>query len=246
MMIKLTIIGAILLGGGIIFSNQINQFFAESSLDILDSVKNDFEKITDETIQTVETSFDGVVETVSGEVKDFQDSSTDILSENFKEISESTQEVIFFGKTEDDQHENEESIERHGSGSGSTTGSDSTIGNSGSIIITPSSLDTPQTVSFETLSLSTTQQSDDSVILHYEDTSGKTTSVTVTLRTIERELFSGVFYSSMFEAFVNDAPNTSYFIDMVIEHEELGIITSSVFNPVETPETIINGVFSQS
>ncbi len=240
MMFKFAIIGAILLGGGIVFSNQINQFFAESSSDILDSVKNDFEKITDETVRTVETSLDGVVETVSSEVKDFQDSSTEILSENFKEISESTQEVIFFGKTEDDQHENEESIGRHGSGSGSPTV------NPDSIIITPFSSSTPQTVSFETLSLSTTQQSDDSVMLHYEDTSGKTTSVTVTMRTLERELFSGIFHSSMFEAFVNDAPNSSYFIDMLVEHEEHGTITSSVFNPVETPETIINGVFSQS
>ena len=83
MKIKLAILGVILLAGGIIFSNEINQIFSESSLEILDSVKNDFGKITDETIQIVEARFDRVVETVSAEVKDFQDSSTDILSENF-------------------------------------------------------------------------------------------------------------------------------------------------------------------
>ena len=83
MQIKLAILGVILLAGGIIFSNEINQIFSESSLEILDSVKNDFGKITDETIQIVEARFDRVVETVSAEVKDFQDSSTDILSENF-------------------------------------------------------------------------------------------------------------------------------------------------------------------
>ena len=82
MQIKLAILGVILLAGGIIFSNEINQIFSESSLEILDSVKNDFGKITDKTIQTVEARFDGVVETVSAEVKDFQDRSTDILSEN--------------------------------------------------------------------------------------------------------------------------------------------------------------------
>ncbi len=239
MQIKLAILGVILLAGGIIFSNEINQIFSESSLEILDSVKNDFGKITDETVQTVEARFGGVVETVSAEVKDFQDSSTDILSENFKEINESTQEAIFFGKTGNDQNENDEFIK--------TTGSDFTkTGNPGSIMITPSSLTTPQTVSFETLSLTTTQQSDGSVVLHYEDTSRKTTSVTVTVRTTELELFSGAFYSSMFETYVNDAPNTSYFIDMIVEHEEHGTISSSVFNPAETPETIINGVFSQS
>ncbi len=73
MQIKLAILGVILLAGGIIFSNEINQIFSESSLEILDSVKNDLGKITDETIQTVETRFDRVVETVSAEVKDFQD-----------------------------------------------------------------------------------------------------------------------------------------------------------------------------
>jgi len=101
-------------------------------------------------------------------------------------------------------------------------------------------------VSFETLSLTTNQQSNGNVVLQYEDTSGKTNSVTVTLRTTERELFSGIFYSSSFEAFVNDASNTAYFIDMVIEHQELGMISSSVYNPRDSPGTIINGVFSKS
>lgn len=83
-------------------------------------------------------------------------------------------------------------------------------------------------------------------MIQYEDTSGKTISVSVTLRTTERELFSGIFYSSMFEAFVNDATNTAYFIDMVIEHQEYGIISSSVYNPRDSPGTLINGVFSKS
>jgi len=84
------------------------------------------------------------------------------------------------------------------------------------------------------------------VMLQYEDTSGKTISVSVTLRTTERELFSGIFYSSMFETLVNDASNTAYFIDMVAEHQEYGTISSSVYNPRDSPNTIINGVFFQS
>ena len=238
MMIKLVIIGTILLAGGIIFSNEINQLFPNSSSNFLDSVTNDFGKITDDTVEIVETGFGGVIETVNGEVENFKDNSANMLSENFNEISKSTQEVIFFGKIENEQNENTESVEIHGSGSVNN--------NQGSIIVTPSSPSTPQTVSFETLSLTTTQQLDDSVMLSYEDTSGKTISVTVTMRTIDRELFTGIFYSSMFEAYVNDAPNTSYFIDMTVEHKEYGTITSSVFNPAGTPETTINGVFSGS
>ena len=231
MMIKLAIIGTILVAGGIIFSNEITQLFPNSSSNFLDSVTNDFEKITDNTVETVETGFGGIIETENGEV------------ENFKEISKSTQEAIFFGKIENEQNENLESVVIHGSGSSSGSVNNN---NQGTIIVTPSSPSEPQTISFETLSLTTTQQLDDSIMLSYEDTSGKTISVTVTLRTIERELFTGVFYSSTFEAYVNDAPNTSYFIDMTIEHKEYGTITSSVFNPAETPETIINGVFSGS
>lgn len=238
MMIKLVIIGTILLAGGIIFSNEINQLFPNSSSNFLDSVTNDFGKITDDTVEAVETGFGGVIETVNGEVENFKDNSANMLSENFNEISKSTQKVIFFGKIENEQNENTESVEIHSSGS--------VDNNQGSIIVTPSSPSTPQTVSFETLSLTTTQQLDDSVMLSYEDTSGKTISVTVTMRTIDRELFSGIFYSSMFEAYVNDAPNTSYFIDMTVEHKEYGTITSSVFNPAGTPETTINGVFSGS
>ncbi len=238
MMIKLVIIGTILLAGGIIFSNEINQLFPNSSSNFLDSVTNDFGKITDDTVEAVETGFGGVIETVNGEVENFKDNSANMLSENFNEISKSTQKVIFFGKIENEQNENTESVEIHSSGS--------VDNNQGSIIVTPSSPSIPQTVSFETLSLTTTQQLDDSVMLSYEDTSGKTISVTVTMRTIDRELFTGIFYSSMFEAYVNDAPNTSYFIDMTVEHKEYGTITSSVFNPAGTPETTINGVFSGS
>jgi len=238
MMIKLVIIGTILLAGGIIFSNEINQLFPNSSSNFLDSVTSDFGKITDNTLETVETGFGGVIETVNGEVENFKDNSANMLSENFNEISKSAQKVIFFGKIENEQNENTESVEIHSSGS--------VDNNQGSIIVTPSSSSKPQTISFETLSLTTTQQLDDSVMLSYEDTSGKTISVTVIMRTIDRELFTGIFYSSMFEAYVNDAPNTSYFIDMTVEHKEYGTITSSVFNPAGTPETTINGVFSGS
>jgi len=100
-------------------------------------------------------------------------------------------------------------------------------------------------LSFETLSLTTTQQSDNSVMLQYEDTSGKTKSVSVTLRTTERELFSGIFYSSMFETYVNDASNIPYFIDMIVKHQEHGTIIASVYNPADSQNTIINGIFSQ-
>jgi len=253
MMIKLVIIGAVLLGGGIIFSNEINQLLPEFSTDIFDSAKKDLNQMKD----TTETTIDSGVKTISDGVNDFAESSAEQLSEGIDDLSESTLSVISFGGIlGDSQKANSDSSER------TTTSSDSserhaTISTSKETnppLFSNSPSPTPITIvtktrttqTFETLSLKTTQQLDDTVMLNYEDTSGKTISVTVILRTTEKDLFTGIFYSSMFEASVNDATKTSYFIDMIVEHEEYGTIVSSVFNPVDTPDTIINGVFSQS
>jgi len=256
MLIKMAIIGAILLGGGIIFANEINEFLPETSVNLLDSVKNDFGKIKDDTVQSAETRVEGTIVTVTNEVNNIQEKSSELLSKSaqevadstqkgikevadstqkgIKEITKTTQETIFGGNG---NNQNTNSNEEHEDGNSPTTPDNSN---------TVTQTNNKNTISFETLSLKTTQQSDDVVMLQYEDTSGKTISVSVTLRTTERELFSGIFYSSMFETFVNDASNTAYFIDMVIEHQEYGTISSSVYNPIDSPNTIINGVFSQS
>jgi len=234
MKIKLAIIGAVILGGGIIFSNEINQLLPEFSANI-DSTKTDLKKITDDTIQNTQT-------TISDNGK--------LLSDQIQDLGESTLSVFSFGGIlGDSQEANSESTE-HTTTSSESTERHATI--SSPKETKPTSFPTTKvtrtqtTQTFETLSLKTSQQSDDSVMLQYEDTSGKTISVTVILRTTEKDLFVGTFYSSMFEASVNDAIKTSYFIDMIVEHEDYGTIVSSVFNPVDTPDTIINGVFSQS
>jgi len=234
MKIKLAIIGAVIIGGGIIFSNEINQFLPEFSANI-DSTKTDLKKITDDTIQNTQT-------TISDNGK--------LLSDQIQDLGESTLSVFSFGGILGDSQEANSESPKH-----TTTSSESTerhATTTPSEETKPTSLPrttvtkTQTTQTFETLSLKTSQQSDDSVMLQYEDTSGKTISVTVILRTTEKDLFVGTFYSSMFEASVNDAIKTSYFIDMIVEHEDYGTIASSVFNPVDSPDTIINGVFSQS
>ncbi len=50
----------------------------------------------------------------------------------------------------------------------------------------------------------------------------------------------------MFEVTVNDAIDIPYSIDMIVEYEDHGTITSSVFNPEDISDTNINGVFLQS
>jgi len=240
MFIKLVIIGAILLVAVIVFPNEIYQLFPETS----SNVKNDLEKIKDDTIQKTGTTIEEGGKLVNTQVKDFTESSTesifDSISEGISDFSESTLEIIGFGGIlGDSQTNNDKSM---GQTSSSSPGTDSATESPFST--KASGEKTIQT--FETLSLESTQQSNNNIMLHYEDTSGKTNSVTVTLRTTEKELFTGIFYSSMFETFVQDVTQTSYFIDMTIDHKEYGIISSSVFNPLDSPDAIINGVFSKS
>jgi len=67
MIIKLAIIGGVLLIGGILFSNEINQIFYESSLNF-DSPKNELGKISDDTPQTADSGISGVVQTVINDI----------------------------------------------------------------------------------------------------------------------------------------------------------------------------------
>ena len=50
----------------------------------------------------------------------------------------------------------------------------------------------------------------------------------------------------MFETNVNDISGVPYYVDMIIEHEDYGTITSSVYNPGDSFDTKINGIFLQS
>ena len=239
MFIKLAIIGSILLVGVIIFPN------------IIDITINDLEKIKDDAIQKTGTTIGEGGKLVNNQVKDFTESSTERISESINDFSESTLQTIgVAGILGDDQNKNNnESLTQHDSSSTKTDSSVSKKQDDSSSTTSPFSTITTesQTIqTFETLSLTSSQQLNDNVMLRYEDTSGKTISVTVTLRTTEKELFTGIFYSSMFETFVQDVTKTSYFIDMIIEHKEYGTISSSVFIPVDNPDTIINGVFSKS
>lgn len=252
MLIKIAIIGAIVLGGSVVFANEINQFLPETSANLLDSVKNDFGKIKDDTVQSAETRVEGTIVTVTNEVNEIQEKSTDMLAKGAKDVTESTQKSIkeVTDSTQKGIKEitdtTQETIFGESGNNQNTNSNEDDDNSSTPVNSNPVTQTNENTVSYETLSLKTTQQSDDSVILQYEDTSGKTISVSVTLRTTERELFSGIFYSSMFETLVNDASNTAYFIDMIVEHEEYGTISSSVYNPRDAPNTIINGVFAQS
>ncbi len=94
MLIKIAIIGAILVGGGRIFANEINQFLPETTSNFLDSAKNDFEKIKDDTVQSAETRVEGTIVTLTDGVNNIQEKSSELLSKSAQEVADSTQKGI--------------------------------------------------------------------------------------------------------------------------------------------------------
>lgn len=98
---------------------------------------------------------------------------------------------------------------------------------------------------FETLQLTTTKNADNTVSIHYEDSSGKTLKVTVTLHNSEKQLFTGEFFASKFDTSVNDISTSPHIIEMIVEHADYGTVNSSVYNPQGNEQNTIYGVFSQ-
>jgi hypothetical protein len=239
MFIKLGIIAGIVILGGMIFSNEIDNLFPTTSATVLDSLKNDVSifgsKASDSVEQRIDSSIDKIVdktsESISNEISDVGDK----LSNEISEAKESSQKTIKEEISNFNPIESIQNIFSGSSNSGLTSQSQSNDISSQNII---SKIP-------ETLSLSTKQQSDDNILLQYVDTSGKTKSVNVVIRTADKEIFSGTFFTSKFDTNVKDATGIPYYVDMIVEHEDYGTVTSSVYNPGDSSDTKINGIFSQ-
>lgn len=269
MIIKLAIIGAVLVAGGIlIFPNSLN--LITSGPTIPDKITHNLIDFKDETIDKVETTIDDTADKISSTIEDLNPTGLlpaqglipqeevfygQVISndqkENTCEVSVPDMAQTIDGETElthiitveDCEFEVDELIQVLQQ---NTDGSSFSISNPLSIpqpVVTVQS--TPPALIFETLSLTTMRDESNDVMLEYEDTSGNTISVTVTLRNAERELFNGEFFASKFETTVNDVSNTPHIIEMVVEHAEHGMISSSVFNPAGNMENTISGVFTQ-
>lgn len=235
MFIKLGIIAGIIILGGMIFSNEIDTLFPSTSATVFDSLKNDVSnfgsKASDSVEQRIDSSIDKIVDKTTESISEEINEAGDKVTNEISEVKESSEKVI---KDQISNFNPVESIQNIFTGDSNSDSSTQSSKNN-SIPISP-----------ETLSLSTKQQSDDNIILQYVDTSGKTKSVNVVIRTVEKEIFSGTFYTSIFETNVNDVTGTPYYVDMIVEHEDYGTVTSSVYNPSDSSDTKINGIFSQS
>ncbi|MGY5151305.1 MAG: hypothetical protein ACW9XA_03445 [Candidatus Nitrosopumilus sp. bin_6a] len=236
MFIKLGIIVGIVILGAMIFSNEIDTLFPSTSATVFDSLKNDVSnfgsKASDSVEQRIDESInkitDKTTESISEEISEAGNKMTNELSQ----VKESSQKVI---KKEISNFNPIELIQNI------FTGDSNSITQSQNNISTQDSISIPS----ETLSLST-KQSDENIILQYIDTSGKTKSVNVVIRTVDKEIFTGTFHTSIFETNVNNTTGIPYYIDMIVDHEDYGTVTSSVYNPGDSSDTKINGIFYQS
>ena len=236
MKVKIAIAGSIFLVGAILFMPQTIDLFPNTPT-IIDSIKKDISAIQNDAVNQVEGGIDNSIDSANNQIDNLKESSEDFLStQGLPENIIPTQFGEFFGKIEE-KTEPQQSVERHGSGTSKSAPAGVPI-----VTTTPQT----QTISYETLALMTEKEEDNNVSMTYEDTSGNTNSVTVTMRTTEDVvLFTGQFFSSHFEATVLDAGDIAYFIDMVVDHQEFGNISASAFNPGNS-DSMISGVFTET
>ncbi len=225
-----------------IFYTEIGNIFPTTSAiafdSLIDDVANFGSKASDSVDQRIDESIDNIVDKTSNSITNEISEAGDNIANEIYEAKKSSQKTISEEILNFNPIEAITNIFTGNSGSPSTTSPSTTSPSTTS----PS---TTSPITYETLSLSTKQQSDDNILLQYSDSSGKTQSVSVVIRTEQKEIFSGIFFSSMFETTVNDATGIPYYVDMVVEHEDYGTVTSSVFNTGDASDSKINGIFFQ-
>ena len=97
---------------------------------------------------------------------------------------------------------------------------------------------------YNTVQLTTVNQGNNAM-LNFDDTSGQTKSVTVTMKNSDTVLFTGTFYSSKFTAEVKDVPNTPHIIEMTIDNAVYGTLHASAYAPSTAQNSTITGILSQ-
>ena len=98
---------------------------------------------------------------------------------------------------------------------------------------------------FQTVQLNAVNQGT-SALLSYDDATGKTIQVTVTMKNSEKILFSGTFYTSQFHTEVNDIPDTPHIIEMTIQNAIYGTLHASIYAPPNIQNSTISGIFTNS
>jgi hypothetical protein len=229
-----------------------------SSFDFFKDIPNEGKKITleltdpaEDTAETWQNNFNKAFAFVGEKFESLVFSADVFLSKQENENKTSKQEEVgFYGKLNGQKTSEPKTSPTGSSGSGGTQAGNNN-GNSNpasvpAIIQNPTTPPITSKIPFDTLSLITKKQSDNKVSMEYDDTSGKTSSVTVQIRNEEQVLFTGQYFSSSFETTITDFSATSHFIDLVVEHTVYGQVTATAFIPVGNNDSVIYGVFSKN
>jgi hypothetical protein len=259
------IIGVILVAGGIVLYPELTKMFSNHSS--LDAVAQDLGDLKDTTVERVNYEFDKTADSVGDKIEQITPDPDEINP--IKKIQEKLsvpqpKQDVYYGEVyeKDEQNNCKISVPKMAK---TVNG----VQELTHIIVLPDcqyqkrqpvqvavatdsqntstiAIDSiPQTKIFETLKLTTTKTDDNSIGVYYEDTSNKTLKITVTLRNVEKQLFSGEFITSKFDTTINDVSTSPHIIEMIVEHADYGTVSSSVYNPQENDEATIYGVFTK-
>ena len=264
MILKLVILGVILTVGGILLYPEIVKL--TSDYPQIEAVAQDIGDLKDTTVKRVNYEFDKTVDTVGDKIDKIAPSADQLNPlDDIEEKIALPQKDVYYGQVYEKSDDNSCKVsvpkmvktvngikevthtitlpaceyEKHKPVQ--VTVSTDPATNLQSIAVDP----IPQSQIFETLQLTTTRNDDNTVSIHYEDTSGKTQKVTVTLQNSEKQLFSGEFFAAKFDTSVGDVSDSPHLIEMIVEHADYGTVTSSVFNPQGADKATIYGVFTK-
>ena len=247
MLKRILLISLVVIGIAILVSPSSFDFFGN----IPDEGKKITRELTDpveDTAETWQNNFNKAFAFVGEKFESLVFSADVFLSKQENKTS-NLEEGGFYGKLNGQKSAEPKTSPTGSSGSGGSQENNNN-GNSNPASV-PAIIQNPTTpitskIPFDTLSLITKKQSDNRVSMQYDDTSGKTSSVTVQIRNEEQVLFTGQYFSPSFETTITDFSATSHFIDLVVEHTVYGQVTATAFIPVGNNDSVIYGVFSKN
>jgi len=219
------------------FSSEINGIFPNISSNVIEPMREDANNLGIKTTESIENGLDSSAKImdetsgkISGQINSAKESSKDLLTEKISQINPAKSIDDIFKKPTDELATQSITPTTQPTNPPNTDSS------------TESSY--PHVV-YEKLDLSMIQQSNGDVLLQYSDATGNTKSTNVVIRTSEKEIFSGTFFTSNFKTVINDVSRTSYYVDITVEHKDYGTVTSSIFNSIDNIDSEITGEFYQ-
>lgn len=237
MLIKIIVIASILALGVFMFSSEINGLFPNISSNVIEPMREDANNLGIKTTESIENGLDSSVKIVDetsdkigSQINSAKESSKDLLTEKIAQINPAKSIDDIFKKPADELATQPITPTTQSTNPPNT---DSSIESNYPHVV------------YEKLDLSMIQQSNGDVLLQYSDATGNTKSTNVVIRTSEKEIFSGTFFTSNFKTVINDVSRTSYYVDITVEHKDYGTVTSSIFNSVDSIDSEITGEFYQ-